>query len=65
MLTTNKICKFARKTREYKLTYSLIFIMSGGEDESTGEGVVEHITKLLKAHRSAMDADYAFFIVKS
>ena len=62
MLTTNRIRKFARKIREYKLTYSLVFHMSDGEDASAGKGDVEHITKLFKVHRSAMDADYAFIV---
>ena len=52
--------KFARKAREYKLTYALIFHLSDGADATAGKDDIEHITKAFKAHRSAMDADYAF-----
>ena len=61
VITTNRIRKFARKAREYKLTYALIFYL--GEDNeiaSKGKDEIEHITKLFKAHRSAMDSDYGF-----
>ena len=61
VITTNRIRKFARKAREYKLTYSLVFYQ--GEDNeiaSKGKDEIEHITKLFKAHRSAMDSDYGF-----
>ena len=61
MITTNRIRKFARKAREYKLTYSLVFYQ--GEDNaiaSKGKDEIGHITKLFKAHRSAMDSDYGF-----
>ena len=61
VITTNRIRKSARKAREYKLTYALIFYL--GEDNeiaSKGKDEIEHITKLFKAHRSAMDSDYGF-----
>ena len=60
VLTINRIRKFARKAREYKLTYSLIFDMNDGETGSTGKDDIEHITKEFKAHRSAMDSDFKF-----
>ena len=61
VLTLNRIRKFARKAREYKLTYSLLFhCEESGKEERTGKDTIEHLTKLFKAHRSAMDADYGF-----
>ena len=61
VLTLNRVRKFARKAREYKLTYALLFHLADGEElNSTGKDEIEHITKLFKAHRSAMDADYGF-----
>ena len=60
VLTLNRIRKFARKAREYKLTYALIIHLGKGELATAGKDQIEHITKLFKAHRSAMDADYSF-----
>ena len=61
VLTLNRIRKFARKAREYKLTYALLFhCEESGKEERTGKDTIEHLTKLFKAHRSAMDADYGF-----
>lgn len=62
VLTINRLRKFARKTREYKLTYSLLFYMEGGENATAGKDDIEHITKHFKAHRSALDADYGFIV---
>ena len=61
VLTTDRIRKFARKAREYKLTYALILYI--GDEDSTGtkgNDHIEHVTKLFKTHRSAMDSDYGF-----
>lgn len=60
VLTLNRIRKFSRKAREYKLTYALIIHLGKGELATAGKDQIEHITKLFKAHRSAMDADYSF-----
>jgi hypothetical protein len=60
VLTINRICKFARKARDYKLTYSYLVALSDDEDASAAKGRIEHLTKLLKQHRSALDADYKF-----
>ena len=60
VLTLNGILKFARKAREYKLTYALLFHCEESGKERTGKDTIEHLTKLFKAHRSAMDADYGF-----
>ena len=63
IITINRIRKFARKTREYKLTYALLVYLADGEKATAGKDDIEHITKLFKAHRSAMDADYGFIKV--
>ena len=60
VITKNRVRKFARKTREYKLTYALLIHIAGRKDATAGKDDIEHITKLFKAHRSAMDADYGF-----
>ena len=60
VITCNRVLKFARKTREYKLTYALLVYLADGEKATAGKDDIEHITKLFKAHRSAMDADYGF-----
>ena len=62
VLTINRIRKYARKARDYQLTY---FIMSEQEKAdagatSGGKFRIEHITKLVKTHRSALAADYSF-----
>ena len=62
VLTLNRLRKFARKAREYKLTYSLLCHLSDENDGSAGKDDIEHITKVFKAHRSAMDSDYAFIL---
>ena len=63
LLTTNRMCKFVRKAREYKLTYALIFHLSDGADAAAGKDDIEHnITKAFKAHWLAMDADYVIII---
>jgi hypothetical protein len=60
LLTINRIRKFARKARDYKLTYSYLVALADGEDASAAKGRIEHLTKLFKQHRSALDADYKF-----
>ena len=60
-LTVDRVRKFSRKAREYKLTYALLFHLADGEElGSTDKDKIEHITILFKAHCSAMDADYGF-----
>ncbi len=61
MLTVDRVRTFSRKAREYKLTLALLFHLADGEElGSTDKDNIEHITKLFKAHRSAMDADHGF-----
>ena len=64
VVTIDRIRKFARKAREYKLTYSLLIHEADGKDATAMKDEIEHITKLFKVHRSAMDSDYQF-IAKS
>ena len=56
----NRIRKFARKAREYKLAYALLFHLVDGTDTSGGKDDIEHSTKAFKAHLSVMDSDYTF-----
>ncbi len=60
VLTINRIRKFARKARDYKLTYSYLVALADGEDASAAKGRIEHLTKLFKQHCSALNADYKF-----
>ena len=60
VITVDRSRKFARKAREYKLTYALIVDLANGTDATAGKDEIEHITRMFKAHRSAMDADYGF-----
>ena len=60
VITTNRVRKFARKTREYKSTYALLIHVVSGGDATAGKKYIEHITKQFKLHRSAMDAYYGF-----
>ena len=63
VLTLNRVRKFARKAIEYKLTYALLFHLADGEElSSTGKDEIEHITRLFKAHRSALESDYNFIV---
>ena len=60
VITIERARKFARKAREYKLTYSLLIHEANGEDATANKSEIEHITKLFKVHRSAIDSDYQF-----
>jgi hypothetical protein len=60
ILTINRIRKFAQKARDYKLTYLYLVALADGEDASAAKDRIEHLTKLFKQHRSALDADYKF-----
>ena len=61
VLTLNIVHKFARKAREYKLTYTLLFHLADGEElGSTGKDEIEYITRLVKTHRLALDSDCNF-----
>ncbi len=60
VLTINRIRKFARKARDYKLTYSYLVALADGEDASAAKGRIEHLTKLFKQHCSALNTDYKF-----
>jgi hypothetical protein len=60
VLTLNRLWKFAQKARNYKLTHTFLINRTGGNDASSAKDEIEHITKMFKAHRSAMDADYLF-----
>jgi hypothetical protein len=60
LITVNRIRKFARKARDYKLTYAYLSAMAKSDDASAAKERIEHITKLFKQHRLALDANYAF-----
>ena len=60
VITVNRSQKFARKAREYKLTYAFIVDLADGKDATAGKDEIEHITRMFKVHRLAMDADYGF-----
>ena len=70
-LTLNRTRKFARKAREYKLTYFFLCSMLtqtdltpgltlGADEQRLAKETIESITKAFKAHRCALDSDYAF-----
>jgi hypothetical protein len=58
VLTINLIHKFARKARDDKLTYSYLVALADGEDASAAKDHIEHLIKLFKQHRSALNAEY-------
>ncbi len=60
LLTTNRFRKHAMKARDYELTYEHILDVTKAQDASAGKFRIEHITKLVKNHRSALDSDYGF-----
>jgi hypothetical protein len=71
MLTLKRTRKFARKAREYKLTYFFLIRMTEDIGDTTdghitadakrvAKDTIESITKAFKAHRCALDSDYAF-----
>jgi hypothetical protein len=62
LLTTNRFRKHARKARDYKLTYECIVDITEAQDASAGKFRIEHITKLVKNHRSALDSDQGFIV---
>ena len=60
LLTTNIVRKYARKARDYKLRYhGYILDITKAQDASAGNFCIEHITKLVKNHRYALDSDTA------
>ena len=63
VLMKERMRKFNRKARDYKLTYLFLFEkLTECETmvSSTTHDNIEGIIKLFKQHRSALDADYAF-----
>ena len=61
VLTLNRVRKFARKSKEYKLTYAFILHLADEEELNiTRKDEIEHITKLFKSHCSMLDADFDF-----
>ena len=60
VLTINRMRKFSRKAVEYRLTYALVCHLSDDSTATSGKDEIKHITKIFKAHRSEMDADYGF-----
>ena len=68
VLTKEKINKFVRKARDYKLTYLFLLEQTNTIVDNDGKNKVsrhtheriEQIIKSFKQHRSALDADYAF-----
>jgi hypothetical protein len=40
-----------------ELTYSYLVSLADGKDASAAKGSIEHLTKLFKWHRSALNAD--------
>jgi hypothetical protein len=65
-LTISRTRKFARKARDYKLAYFFLISMltqtdsTRGGDERLAKETIESITKAFKAHRCALDINYAF-----
>ena len=57
VLTKTRTDKFARKAREYKLTYLYLV-----KEKALSHERIELITKQFKQHRSALDSDYKFIV---
>jgi hypothetical protein len=53
-------CYCGHKKSYYVLTYEYIVDITKAQDASAGKFRIEHITKLVKNHRSALDSDYGF-----
>ena len=49
-VTKKRIRKYARKAREYKLTYNLLSQLSTSEDTEVDKSIIEHLTKVFKVH---------------
>jgi hypothetical protein len=65
LLTVERMRKFARKAREYKLTYSFLAERIAQQDQDgnrQSKESIDHITKTFKQHRSALDADFSFIV---
>lgn len=67
MLTISRTRKFARKARDYKLTYFFLIsmidtAMAEGADGRVAKEAIEKIVKAFKVHRCALDSDYAFIV---
>lgn len=61
-LSLDRMRKFARKAREYKLTYHYFIEKTDGSVDRMKKECIESITKVFKQHRSALDADYSFVV---
>ena len=63
VLTNERISKFIRKSRDYKLTYLfLVDSILGVKNCSYSHNIIEAITKKFKHHRSALDSDFKFIL---
>ena len=62
VITTNRVRKFSRKAREYKLTYSLLASLGNDNRATALKSDIKHITKVFKAHRSAIDSNHGFIV---
>jgi hypothetical protein len=67
VLTISRTRKFARKARDYKLTYFFLIsmidtAMAEGADGRVAKEAIEKIVKAFKVHRCALDSDYAFIV---
>ena len=69
VVTQACVNKFIRKARDYKLTYLFLLDQTKASDGSANrqqnislhtQAKIEHIIKLFKQHRSALDSDYVF-----
>ena len=62
VITRDRVFKFTRKARKYKISYLTLVHEADGADATAAKDNIAHITKLFKVHRSAMDADYLFIV---
>lgn len=59
-----RVCRFARKTREYMRAYARMHMLFGYgvEDKVEGFAAVQKFVKGCKTHRCTLDQDYAFAV---
>jgi hypothetical protein len=65
VLTISRTRKFARKVRDYKLTYVFLIsmintAMAEGADGRVAKEAIKKIVKAFKVHRCALDSDYGY-----
>jgi hypothetical protein len=54
--------RFRKHFNDAVPSHAFLIHSAGGKDASAAKDEIEHITRIMKTHRSAMDANYSFIV---